>query len=86
MERWTFLIIAGPDGAPVEVRVFLRVGDDEARWPSAQIAMDGRGVAVDATAHDFEAPEWKVAQLLAAAGGQAVVDRVKDQLRAAARV
>ena len=86
MERWTFLIIAGPDGAPVEVRVFLRAGDDEARWPSAQIALDGREVAVDEAAHDFEAPEWRVAQLLAAAGGQDVVDRVKDRLRAAAGV
>jgi len=86
MERWTYLIIAGPDGGPAQVRVFLRAGDDEARWPSAQLTVDGREVPVDDVAQDYEAPEWKVAQILEAAGGQAAVDRVKDRLRAAARV
>jgi hypothetical protein len=89
MERWTFLIIAGPDGSPVQVRIFLRAGDDASAWPAAQLALDGTEVPVCESDHDFEAPEWKAAQLLdgaASGSGQAQIDRVKDRLRLSARV
>ena len=48
MERWTFLILADPAGEPIQIRVFLRAGEDEARWPVAQIRVDGSEVPVDA--------------------------------------
>jgi hypothetical protein len=89
MERWTFLIIAGPDGSALQIRVLLRAGDDPAAWPTAQLALDGTEVPVCEAAHDFEAPEWKAAQLLDGAtsgGGQDQIDRVKDRLRVSARV
>ena len=88
MERWTFLIIAGPDGSPIQIRVFFRTGDDPTAWPASQIAMDGTEVAVDDVAHDYEAPEWKAVQMLDAApgaSGQSRLDAVKDRLRATAR-
>lgn len=83
MERWTFLIIAGPDGSPIQIRVFLRAGDDPDRWPVAQVTLDGRRVEVDQVAHDYEAPEWKTAQILDP-GGQVKLDAIKDHLRATA--
>jgi len=81
MERWTFLVIAGPDGSPTQLRVLLRDGDDPARWPAAQVGLDGSDLPVDDVAHDYEAPEWQAAQLLESAGGAARLDRVKDGLR-----
>ena len=36
MERWTFLIIADTGGAPIQIRILLRTGDDEIAWPRAQ--------------------------------------------------
>ena len=70
MERWTFLVIAGPDDEPAQIRVLLRSGDDPAAWPAAQIGLDGTDRPVDQAAHDYEAPEWKAAQLLDEADGQ----------------
>jgi hypothetical protein len=88
LERWTFLIIAGPDGSPVQIRAFLRAGDDASTWPVAQITLDGSETQVDDAAHDYEAPEWKVVQILdpgTGGGGQLRLDAVKDHLRATAR-
>jgi hypothetical protein len=85
LDRWTFLIIAGPDGSPLQIRVFLRAGDDPDRWPVAQVGLDGAQVEVDEVAHDYEAPEWKTAQILdpgTGGAGQARLDAVKDHLRA----
>ncbi|HEY5153358.1 MAG TPA: hypothetical protein VIJ47_01400 [Acidimicrobiales bacterium] len=84
MERWTFLMIAGPDGATAQIRVFLRAGDDPAAWPAAQLGLDGTEVAVDDVAHDYEAPEWKATQELDAGmggGGAARLEQVKAGLR-----
>lgn len=69
MERWTYLILADPTGEPTQIRVFLRAGDDESRWPVAQVAVDGSEVAVDAAEKDYEAPEWKALDILRAHGG-----------------
>jgi hypothetical protein len=88
MERWTFLIIAGPDGSAAQIRVLLRAGDDAAAWPSAQLTLDGTEVPVDEVAHDYEAAEWKAVQLVDGAtsgAGQAALDKVKDRLRVSAR-
>jgi len=82
MERWTFLVIAGPDEEPAQLRVRLRHGDDPAAWPTAQVAMDGTEVPTDDAAHDYEAPEWQAAQLLDGGGGAARLEQVKDELRA----
>ena len=82
MERWTFLVIAGPDGSPAQLRVKLRDGDDPASWPTAQLSLDGTEVAVDDVAHDYEAPEWQAAQLLAEGGGADRLEQVKEGLRA----
>jgi hypothetical protein len=84
MERWTYLVIAGPAGEAAQVRVMLRAGEDPGAWPAAQIALDGSDQPVDQAAHDYEAPEWKVAQLLdqtMGAGGAARLDQVKGRLR-----
>jgi hypothetical protein len=82
LERWTFLVIAGPDGSPAQLRVKLRDGDDPVSWPTAQLSLDGTEVAVDDVAHDYEAPEWQAHQLLDAGGGAGRLDEVKDGLRA----
>ncbi len=85
MERWTFLMIAGPDGAATQLRVFLRAGDDPAAWPGAQLALDGTDMPVDDVAHDYEAPEWRAAQELdigMGGGGPARLEQVKAGLRA----
>lgn len=68
MERWTFLILADPAGQPSQIRVFLRAGDDESRWPVTQITVDGTEVPVDQTPKDYEAPEWKALEILRAHG------------------
>jgi hypothetical protein len=81
MERWTFLVIAAPDGSPAQLRVLLRDGDDPAAWPAAQVGLDGSDVPVDEAAHDYEAPEWQAVQLLEAVGGATRLDRVKESLR-----
>ena len=82
MERWTFLIIADAGGAPSQIRVILRAGEDEVAWPKAQLTLDGREVPVDAAPHDYEAPEWKATQLFIAGGGtQHGWDELKDRLR-----
>ncbi len=89
MERWTFLIIADDGGAPSQIRILLRAGDDEAAWPSAQLALDGTEVGVDQAAHDYEAPEWKAVQILdggMGGGAEARLQQVKDGLRSRARV
>ncbi|MGZ4729449.1 MAG: hypothetical protein ACXWB2_17180 [Acidimicrobiales bacterium] len=89
MERWTFLIIADDGGAPSQIRILLRSGDQEAAWPSAQISLDGSEVAVDQVAHDYEAPEWKAVQVLDAGmggGAELRMQQIKDGLRSRARV
>jgi hypothetical protein len=83
MERWTFLVIAAPDGSPAQLRVRLRAGDDPTAWPTAQVAMDGTEVPPDDTEHDYEAPEWRAAQLLEGGGGAARLEQVKEGLRSA---
>ena len=85
MERWRFHIIAGADGEPVAVRMYLRVGDDEAAWPSLQVQVDGTEVPVDQAEVDYEAPEWKAVQIMTAGGAtEARWEELKDQLRAGA--
>ena len=85
MERWTFNMIAGPDGTEAQVRMILRAGDDPAAYPTLQVSLDGLEVAVDDAAVDYEAPEWKATQLFVAGGGnQALWDELKDRLRAEA--
>jgi hypothetical protein len=87
MERWTYLVIAGPDGGAAELRVLLRSGEEPAGWPAAQIGVDGTDRPVDAAAHDYEAPEWKAVQLLdegMGSGGAARLDQVKGRLRSQA--
>ncbi len=84
MERWTYLVIAGPDGGAKQLRVLLRRGDDPAAWPVAQIGLDGSDRPTDEQAHDYEAPEWKAVQLLdqgMGQGGAARLDQVKGRLR-----
>ncbi len=81
MERWTFLVIAAPDGEPAQIRVRLRTGDDDAAWPTAQVALDGTEVPPDEVAHDYEAPEWKAAELLEGGGGAARLEQLKEGLR-----
>jgi hypothetical protein len=83
MERWTFHMIAGPDGREAQVRMFLRVGDDPEAYPRLQARLDGVEVPVDGAPVDYEAPEWKVVQLFAAAGAPGGRwDELKDALRA----
>ena len=85
MERWTFLILADPAGEPIQIRVFLRAGDDEARWPVAQIGVGGAEVPVDEAAKDYEAPEWKALEILRANGGtEASWEGLKNRLRSEA--
>jgi hypothetical protein len=83
MERWTFHMIAGEDGAERQVRMTLRSGDDPATHPRLQVGLDGTEVALDGAPVDYEAPEWKAVQLFTAAGSSP--DRweeLKDKLRA----
>lgn len=83
-DRWTFLILAGEDGAPVQMRIFLRAGDDPGRWPVAQIRVDGTAVPVDEVEKDYEAPEWKALEILRTHGGtDADWEAIKRSLRAA---
>lgn len=86
MDRWWFHMIAGPDGSEAQVRVVLRRGDDEGAFPALQVAVDGTEVPLDDAPVDYEAPEWKVAQILEAAGGggQAALDTLKERLQDAA--
>jgi hypothetical protein len=84
MERWTYLMIAGPDGATTQIRVILRAGDDPAAWPALQIGLDGAEVPLDEVAHDYEAPEWKAIQVLdegMGGGGATRLDQLKEALR-----
>jgi hypothetical protein len=83
MERWTFHMIAGPDGREAQVRLILRAGDDPGRHPRLQVRLDGVEVPVDGAPVDYEAPEWKAVQLFNAAGGSNQRwDELKDSLRA----
>jgi hypothetical protein len=87
MERWTYLVIAGPQGEAAQLRIMLRVGDEPTAWPAAQIGVDGADQPVDRATHDYEAPEWKAVQLLdegMGAGGAARLDQVKGRLRSQA--
>jgi len=87
MERWTFLILSDDTGAPVQLRVFLRAGDDPSRWPVEQLRVDGTPVPVDDTEKDYEAPEWKAQQIFREHGGtDADWDAIKRRLRAAVPV
>ena len=82
MERWTFHMIAGPDGREAQVRMFLRAGDDPDSYPRLQVRLDGTEVPLDGAPVDYEAPEWKAQQLFTAAGGSAQRwDELKDRLR-----
>lgn len=84
MERWTYLVIAGPDEEPAQLRVLLRTGEDEAGWPAVQLGLDGAEVPVDQAPRDYEAPEWQAVQLLDShtqGGGAARLSQVKEDLR-----
>ena len=82
MERWRFHIIAGDGGDPVAIRMYLRVGDDEASWPQLQVSTDGTEVPVDDAAVDYEAPEWKALEIFTAGGSTAArFEELKEQLR-----
>jgi len=82
MERWTFNMIAGPDGKEHQVRMILRQGDDPSQYPMIQVGVDGVEVPVDDAPVDYEAPEWKAVQIFSAGGGsQDLWDELKDQLR-----
>ena len=83
MERWTFHMIAGPDGREQQVRITLRAGADPAAYPRLQARLDGVEVPLDGAPVDYEAPEWKVQQLVTQAGGTPEAWEVlKDRLRA----
>ena len=83
VERWTFLVIAAPDGSPSALRVLLRSGVDEDGWPRLQVAMDGTEVPVDDVEKDYEAPEWKALELFLEGGGTAAQwEALKARLRA----
>jgi hypothetical protein len=83
MERWTFHMIAGPDGREAQVRMILRAGDDPARHPRLQVRLDGTEVRLDDAPVDYEAPEWKAIRLFTAAGGtERRWDELKSSLRA----
>ena len=85
MERWTFHMIAGPDGREHQIRLTLRAGDDPEAYPRLQVGVDGVEVPVDDAAVDYEAPEWKATQLFIAGGGtQHGWDELKDRLRSEA--
>jgi hypothetical protein len=85
MERWTFHMIAGPDGREAQVRMFLRAGDDPGRYPRLQVRLDGVEVPLDNAPVDYEAPEWKAVQLFTAAGANSDRwEQLKDILRARA--
>jgi hypothetical protein len=85
MERWTFHMIAGPDGREAQVRMFLRAGDEPDRYPRLQVRIDGVEVPVDDAPVDYEAPEWKAMQLFNAAGAtNERWEELKDTLRAQA--
>jgi hypothetical protein len=82
VERWTYLIIPDDGGDAKQVRIFLRAGDDPAEYPSTQVNLDGTEVPVDDIAHDYEAPEWKAKQILAAGGtSDSRFEDIKDDLR-----
>lgn len=82
MERWTFLILADPEGEPNQIRVYLRAGDDESRWPVVQVTVDGAEVPVDDAAKDYEAPEWKALEIFRANGGtEERWEALKNRLR-----
>lgn len=82
MERWTFLVLAGADGAPSGMRITLRAGDDESAWPVLQVTVDGNEVPVDDQPRDYEAPEWKAEQILEAGGAaKSRFGELKDKLR-----
>ncbi len=84
MERWTYLVIAGPDEEPAQLRIMLRAGDDESAWPAAQLGLNGTEVPVDEAPRDYEAPEWQAIQLLDShmgGGGSSRLDQVKEGLR-----
>jgi hypothetical protein len=83
MERWTFHMIAGPDGQEAQVRMILRAGDEPSRYPRLQVGLDGLEVPVDDAPVDYEAPEWKAIQLFVAGGGtESRWEDLKDVLRA----
>jgi hypothetical protein len=83
MERWTFHMIAGPDGREAQIRMFLRAGEDPAAYPRLQVRLDGQLVPVDDAPVDYEAPEWKAVQLFTGAGAtNERWDQLKDSLRA----
>lgn len=86
MERWTFLILAAPDGSARQIRMLLRSSDDPNVWPTLQVGVDGAEVPVDDVPKDYEAPEWKALQIFTAGGG--TEDRwesLKQRLRELAR-
>ena len=82
-EKGTFLVIADePRGTPIQIRVILRDADEPERAAKLQVSVEGRPVVVDDAEHDYEAPEWKAAQILTDGSGDAgLLERMKDRLR-----
>lgn len=66
-DRWSFLMIAGADGAEAQVRV--RVEDvGSGASATAQFEVGGAEVDLDEAPVDYEAPEWKAKKIMSAAG------------------
>ena len=85
-ERWTYTVIADPPGsAPIEMRVTLE-DRDAAKRATVQVTVAGVQVDVDDKPRDYEAPEWKVREILSGGGVETVdtyLDALKDHLRSA---
>ena len=87
MERWTFLVIAGPDGEAAQIRVCCAPARPGGLAGGPDRAGRHRPAASTTAAHDYEAPEWKAVQLLdegMGGGGAARLDQVKGRLRSQA--
>jgi hypothetical protein len=85
-EKWTFLILSDEAKNPTGIRITLE-DRDSGRQASMQLTHAGEEAELTAEAHDYEAMEWKVIQIIDAGrggnGGEAVVGAAKDHLRKA---
>ncbi|MDZ7733950.1 MAG: hypothetical protein U5R31_13570 [Acidimicrobiia bacterium] len=85
-EKWTYLILSDPEKEPTGIRMTLQ-DRDSGRQASMQLTADGNQVEVTDEAHDYEAMEWKVKEIVGQAradgDGATLVDAAKDHLRTA---
>jgi hypothetical protein len=64
------------------MRITLRAGDDESKWPVLQVTVDGNEVPVDDQPRDYEAPEWKAKEIMGQGGcSESRWEEIKDKLR-----